>query len=557
MSQSEIPAAVNATTPSTSTLGSNAGKAPSFVPPRRAWVTVGICLTLAVLSQLGLNRVLGELADRAASNVVSLIFCFIAFMRLLTWFVFRSSYPALVRRLVGLTILGLVVFGVATISIDETTGNLVPSKIRFRWMKKTDQNIASIETPAKSTVIDLSTESESDYPEFLGRGRRNALTGINLAKDWANQPPKLLWKQPIGAGWSSFSVVNGYAVTMEQRGEDELTTCYELRTGKLVWAHREAARHETVLGGVGPRSTPTIHEGRVYTLGAQGIVVCLEGATGKLLWRFDLLAERGSSPERDPSVVAWGRSGSPLIVDNLVVGPAGGPAKGQCVSLIALDKLTGEKVWEAGDRQVSYCSPILVEDLVGKRQIVSVNEDNVSGHEPQTGKVIWEYPWFGNSAANANTSQPIPLPGNQLLVSKSYGAGAMLLQLSDAGNGKLEAKEVWHNNRVLKTKFTNLTIHQGYGYGLSDGILECVDLETGRSRWKKGRYDHGQVLRVDDMLLVLSEAGELALVDASPQAYFEHGKIPALEGKTWNNLCLIDHLLLIRNGQEAACYELP
>lgn len=528
-----------------------------YLPPLRTWIIVAVCLVLARWAQTGLTRLAGEIADRAASNVVTLIFGFIAFVNLLVWFVFRSAYPPLVRRLVGLTLVGVVALGVATIRIDETTGNLVPSKVRFIWMKKADQQMTAITAPSATASIDLTKSSASDYHEFLGPGRRNGLDGINLSRDWDKNPPKLLWKLPIGAGWSAFSLVNDYAVTMEQRGDEELTTCYEARTGKLVWAHSEKARHETVLGGVGPRSTPTIHEGRVYTQGGQGIVCCLEGATGKLIWRLDLLAERGGSAAQDPSVVAWGRSGSPLIVDDLVVIPAGGPEKDKCVSLIALNKLTGEKIWEAGDRQVSYCSPILVEDLAGRRQILSVNEDNVSGHDPQDGHVIWQHPWNGSSTANANTSQPIPLPGNRVLLSKSYGAGAMLLQLDVAADGQVEANEVWRNNRVLKTKFTNLTTRDGFAYGLSDGILECVDLETGRSRWKKGRYDHGQVLRVDDLLLVLSEAGELALVDASPEAYFEHGRIPALVGKTWNNLCLSDHLLLIRNGQEAACYELP
>ncbi len=151
-----------------------------------------------------------------------------------------------------------------------------------------------------------------------------------------------MWRQPIGAGWSAFAAVNGYAVTMEQRDEQELTTCYEISSGQLVWANGVEARHATTIGGIGPRSTPTIHEGRVYCLGATGVFRCLDGSDGTELWRHDLQQEFGVQDESQG--VAWGCAAAPLIVDQLVIVPAGGPADGRKYSLVAYDRISVQSV---------------------------------------------------------------------------------------------------------------------------------------------------------------------------------------------------------------------
>ncbi|HND55841.1 MAG TPA: PQQ-like beta-propeller repeat protein, partial [Pirellulaceae bacterium] len=426
--------------------------------------------------------------------------------------------------------------------------------VKFRWTPSADKLLSGPVVDGSLPEVDLASDTEGDFPEFLGPGRTASVERPLLERDWSASPPKVLWRRPIGAGWSAFSAVNGFAVTMEQRGDDELVTCYDIATGDLRWSHAEKTRHESIMGGIGPRSTPTIHKGRVYALGATGRLVCLDGATGKLIWKFDLLSELKLTPEKDMAGVAWGRANSPLIVDDKVIVPMGGPLVGpssdsppKFVSLVALDRKTGEKAWSGGESQVSYSSPVEF-TLAGRRQIVIVNEATVAGHDPTTGRELWSHPWPGGSASSASASQPRFLADDQLLLSKAYGTGAAVIRIVGDGGDKLKVEKVWENNRVLKTKLANVTTYQGHAYGLSDGILECVDLATGKSKWKRGRYEHGQLLRVGDCLLVLSEAGELLLIDASPEGHRELGKIPLIEGKTWNNLCMFGSILLARNG---------
>lgn len=493
--------------------------------------------------------------DRSVPNIITLITVFISVVSLLAWFTFRSTYPPLLRVLVPLAFVGVVVILAGLLRIEETTGTLLPV-FRFRWEPKIDQTLAQPEKQQAEQAIDLTATTPDDFPRFLGPQGTPVVEERQppLARDWSTKPPRPLWKQPIGAGWAAFSAVHGHAVTLEQRGDEELVTCYEIQTGKLVWSHAVTTRHETLLGGVGPRSTPVIHAGKVLALGAHGLLRCLDGATGQLLWKYDIYEAIGTTPERDLTVVAWGRSSSPLIVDQTVVVPVGGPPGGPMISLVALDLASGNVVWRGGNQQVSYASPQLVE-LAGRRQIVHVNEASVAGYDPETGAELWQIPWPGHSNSDASTSQPVVLEGDRLLLTKGYGVGAALFSLR--GGDRITTEEIWRRPRVLRTKFTSVAVRQGHAYGLSDGILECVDLAQGTSRWKHRGFEHGQVLLVGDQLLVLSEFGELALVEATPAEYRERGRFEALEGKTWNTLCLYGRLLLLRNGQEAGCWELP
>jgi outer membrane protein assembly factor BamB len=245
------------------------------------------------------------------------------------------------------------------------------------------------------------------------------------------------------------------------------------------------------------------------------------------------------------------------VVGDLVIVPLGGLEKSS-VSLIAFRALTGEEVWRGGNAQISYASPQLVE-FRDNKQVVSVNEDNVSGHELNTGRKLWEYPWPGKSNGGANCSQPLPYQSDMLLLGKGYGGGGTLIRIVEA-NGAFAAEEQWHRNKLLKTKFTNTVIVGDYGYALSDGTLECVNLREGTFVWKQSRsqrFGHGQILGIEDVLLVLSESGELAMVALDPSGYRELARMPLLNGTTWNTLAVSGRKLLIRNSQEAACVELP
>ena len=491
--------------------------------------------------------------DHAIAHAISFVSIVVTATSLLTWFVWISDYQRRWRLwAAGLTVLA----GFATVilfRLEGVNGELIP-RLRLRWAAS-----RALDQPTHQDA-DLSTTTSADFPQFLGPDRSGAIENRTLAEDWNKQPPKRLWTHGVGEGWSGFAAVNGYAVTMEQRGQHEWVTCYEIKTGELCWKHGIKTRHQTFLGGVGPRSTPTIDGGKVYALGATGILRCLQGNSGSLVWRQDLLQLAETDVVSDLQAVAWGRSASPLVVDGKVVIPLGGLDDGKKISLIALDKETGKPLWRSGDRQVSYSSPTLM-TLAGKRQVVTVNEDNVSGHDVQTGQVLWQHDWDGQSNGAASVSQPVAIAADQVLLSKGYQQGAMALRVEPtAGNASSHpytASPTWIARTVLKTKFTNVTQLDGFAYGLSDGILECVDLGDGTRRWKRGRYGHGQLLRVGRQCLVLSEKGTLYLIALSPQGLQVQGEIEVVQEKCWATLCLYGSQLLIRSVDQIACYEIP
>jgi outer membrane protein assembly factor BamB len=542
------------------------------IPPLSICIVLGVLLALVPIVRIFSAQIESVIRyyDGAAENIATALLLFLAANVFLIWFCWWSGYSFAARRTMFYLPIVIIAVLTALLRFEGFDGFMIPA-FNWRWaprheavLRDRPQVTESQSLPVAPMPNDqvtraapqanLATETAEDFPQFLGPQRNNYLPDVRLAADWSQKSPREIWRRDIGPGWASFSARNGYAVTIEQRDDEEWTSCYELETGEPVWHHAEKARHYHPLGGLGPRATPTIDGGRVYSQGSTGILCCLDGANGTVLWRKELLDYYKLDQAGSETLVAWGRSGSPLIVDDLVIVPAGGEGEGRR-SLIAFNKLTGDVAWEGGSDQISYASPMLA-TLGGVRQIVIVNEATITGHEVTTGKTLWSADWFGRSSNDANVSQAFPLPGDRVFVSKGYGLGAALFQLRKDGESFV-VEPVWESRRVMKTKFTNPVIIGDYVYGLSDGILECVELETGNSRWKRGRYGHGQVLGVGSHLLVLGEYGELMLVDASPKEFSERGKIQVLEGKTWNNLCLYGKRLLVRNGTEAACYELP
>ena len=181
-----------------------------------------------------------------------------------------------------------------------------------------------------------------------------------------------------------------------------------------------------------------------------------------------------------------------------------------------------------------------------------VNGHSVTGHDPQNGAILWEYPWPGDFA---KATQPLVVDTNRVFIAAGYGVGCAMLKIERSAAGEWSAVALWHN-RNLKPKFTNLVRRGHYVYGLDDGVLACVNLEQGNREWKEGRYGHGQILLLDDLLLIQAESGDVALVEISPERPRQRSRFPALQGKTWNNPVLLRDHLLVRNDQEAACYRL-
>jgi outer membrane protein assembly factor BamB len=467
----------------------------------------------------------------------------------LAWLLLLSGLRRRTRLISFVAIVAPLALLVALLKIDHVSGDLIPA-LRWRFSPKPYQRLAvhvAAETSnAGDGGIELSSVAERNWPQFLGPRRDGMLPDVRLNSDWQSHPPKLLWRQPIGAGWSSFAVVGQYCLTQEQRGPQELVTCYELQSGKLVWAHVSESLFESKIAGDGPRGTPTIDQGQVFAMGANALLTAVDGRTGKPLW-----PSRDVLKDSSPTVQPWGPACSPLVVDDLVI-VTGGAEIGP--SLVAYDRQSGQLVWKADDQHKSnetYDSPMLA-DLCGQRQVLIFNDDVISGFDPATGKRLWHSPWYGEES---KATQPLVLPGDRLLLASGYGVGAALLQLSRGNDGQIVATEVWQN-RKLKPKFSNLVHREDYVYGLDEGILTCLEIDSGQQQWKKGRYGHGQILLVGDKILIQAEQGEIVLVEASPKGHRELSRFPALEGKTWNHPVLVPPYLLVRNDQQAACYEL-
>jgi outer membrane protein assembly factor BamB len=553
------------TTAAAKPAASPPARLPRLFPGRAASTIILVCLIVMLLVRIfrdEMARVI-KMFDTAAANISTLILSFVIAVTLIVWFLCFSDFAWRTKGIVLAALAALLLVLAGGFQIDGPTGDLAFALVPRPWLSAVMP--AAPRPPAPELAgeqqeqADLATTTEFDFPRFLGPQGTNFLPSAGespLARDWSAAPPKLLWKQTIGQGWSGFAAVNGYAVTLEQHGEEEWVTCYQIGTGRLVWKRATPGRHADTMGGVGPRSTPTIHQGRVYTIGGLGRLQCLDGKDGTLLWEDDLLARCGTTAAADGQAIMWGRAGSPLVVADLgmIVVPGGGP-KEAATSLVAYDLASGKVRWRGGNSQISYVTPVEA-TLAGQRQIISVNENDVTGHDIETGAVLWKHPWPGSSSGNASCSQPHVLADDRILLTKGYGEGAEMIRIVER-EGKWDAESLWKNSRVLKTKFTNVTIVGDHAYGLSDGILQCVALSNGKIRWRGGHYRHGQLLGVGDLILVLGEDGELALVEANPQQDIELARIEALRGKTWNSFALYGKLLLVRNAEEAACYELP
>ena len=528
-------------------------------PPRRVWVSVASLLTATLLVRAGLlEPLVGSIVDQAVRNIISLILCFAALMSVLLWFLRESGHSTRLKQALGYGILAAVVAAVGLFRIERVSGDLVP-ELRLRWMPSRDRLLPAV--AASGEAAGSWDATPRDFPRFLGPTGSAGLDGPRLDPDWDRRPPRLLWRTPIGAGWSGFAVCGDHAVTLEQRGEEEVVSCRSVTTGEPAWAVAVRGRHETVLGGVGPRSTPTIRDGVVYTTGATGWLHAIDGASGRVIWKKNILADLGIDPAAQATSVNWGRAGSPLVTESLVIVPGGGPlfkpgpGGAAAVSLVGYDRATGERRWTAGGEQISYATPELV-SVAGREIVLAVNESRVVGYDLADGQERWGFEWPGHSNSDATCSQAQVLDDGRIFISKGYGIGAAVFAMPPAADPPAFAA-AWRQPGLLKTKFTNVAIHGGHAYGLSDGILECVRLADGQRRWKKGRYGQGQVLRVGELLLVQAESGEVVLVECTPERHLERARLEALDGQTWNTLALSGDRLLVRNAEEAACYVLP
>ena len=413
------------------------------------------------------------------------------------------------------------------------------SDFHWRWTSTPEERLLTQagDLPKSVKPVPGTGRGGASWPGFRGPNRDSIIRGVQVETNWAAKPPVELWRRPVGPGWSSFAVSGGLIYTQEQRGEDEVVACYNLTGGEPVWQHRDAARFWESNAGPGPRGTPTLHHGRAYTFGATGIVNALDTLTGAVVWT------RNAATDTKRKIPDWGLSSSPLVVGDLVVIAVSG-------TLAAYDLATGAPRWTGPADGGSYCSPHWLE-IDGIPQIVLMSGKGATSVAPADGRVLWHHAWQGFAIV-----QPAEIAPGALLISTGDTTGVRRIQVTHAKEA-WTVEERWTSNR-LKPYFNDTVLHRGHAFGFGSGTLACIDLADGRSKWKGGRYGSGQVVLMadQDLLLVLSEQGELALVAAKPGEFTELARVKAVEGKTWNHPVLAGDVLLVRNDREMVAFRL-
>ncbi len=404
--------------------------------------------------------------------------------------------------------------------------------------KTSNKPAAAAPAPAVATMARFAPKAE--WPGFRGPERDNIIRGVRIETDWSKSAPVELWRQPIGPAWSSFAVNGNHIYTQEQRGDEEIVSCYDLTTGESVWMHSDSARFWESNAGAGPRGTPTLSNGRVYTFGATGILNALDARDGSVVW------SRNAASDTKKKIPGWGFASSPLVVDDLVITAAAG-------KLGAYDIATGNPRWFGPDSGWGYSSPQLA-TIDNVPQIVLLNGQGAISVAPTDGALLWKHKWKTDGIV-----QPAVIAGSDVLIGSGSGGEEVGMRRIAVARGSegWRVEERWTTNG-LKPYFSDFVVHKGHAFGVDGSIISCIDLTDGKRKWKGGRYGAGQMILLpdQDLLLVLSEQGELALVAAAPDKFTELARFPAIKGKTWNHPVLVGDILLVRNGQEMAAFRL-
>ena len=535
---------------SESSRAAASGEKSSRFPWRFPVLVVGTVLVVDLVGRRFLD------GDASLESIVRVLSWLLAFLVIAVWWSFFSGLRWR-SRLVGIGVVaGIFAAFLALFRFEGQTGDFIPQfSLRFTpssedraldYFAKSSNREAAEADETTQDAFDLTATpfpvTDADWPRFGGPKGDHVVRDEKIRTDWEANPPREIWRHPIGPGWSSFAIADDLAFTQEQRGEAECVVCYDASTGEQIWVREDPARFEEPAGGPGPRATPTLYDSRLYSLGATGILNCLNPRTGDLLWQTNIVEDNGGE------LIEWANAGSPVIYEDLVlVNP------GTSVSfLAAYDRLTGEQKWSGPEARAGYSTPV-VASIAGTPQIIMFRAAGVSSHSVTTGEELWMYEW--SNATMINASQPIVLPDESVFVSTGYGGGSALLDISNM-DGNWSATSRWERPNKFKLKFNGGILSGDYVYGLDEGILSCFDTKEGERTWKRGRYQFGQILMVNDQLLVSTEKGEIVLIDASPESMKEVAGFQAVEGKTWNHPVLNRGRLFVRNGQEVACYDL-
>jgi outer membrane protein assembly factor BamB len=410
---------------------------------------------------------------------------------------------------------------------------------------------------AGATFIVSFTAGAADWPQYRGPAH-NGISSERIAQ-WPEAGPKALWKAPMTAGFSSIAVDDGIASTLVMREHEgvqrEFVVALDANTGKELWAAPLAvAKYDgggdsgtpENKGGDGPRSTPTIDNGKIYAFDGKLVLYCFDAKTGGKKWTKDLIAEHKGK------TISWQNAASPLIERDLIFAVSGGADE----SLLGIDKNTGKTIWKGESDAMTHATPT-IGTIHGQQQVIFFTQKGLVSCEPKTGKVLWRHP-FKYSVSTA--ASPI-IAGDIVYCSAGYGVGAGAAKITKTGE-TWTAAELWRETgNKLANHWSTPVLKDGYLYGMfqfkeyGTGALKCVDIASGKEVWSKPNFGPGNVTLVGDKLLALSDAGDLVLINPTPEKYTELARFNAVSGKCWSTPSIADGRVYVRSVKEGACYE--
>jgi outer membrane protein assembly factor BamB len=401
--------------------------------------------------------------------------------------------------------------------------------------------LSLLSLPISSGVVATGFAQSMDWFQWRGPNRDGHSAEIGLLEEWPSGGPREIWRATgAGTGFSSFSASNNRLFTLGARANVEYVIAFDATNGNRLWEVPNGQRFRNDMGD-GPRSTPTVDGDRVYAFGGTGELVCLEAASGKKLWSLNVVNQFGGNTPY------WGYSESPLIVGDRIILNAGG----RRASIVAIDKLNGQTIWQQHNDDAGYSSPMLLR-TGSLQQVVFFTGQRGLAVDPRDGRLLWSYNRASNSTANIAT--PI-VRGNRVFFSSDYGTGAALVEVRAAGN-IASAQEVYFT-RDMRNHHASSVVVGDHIYGFSSSILTALKFDTGEMAWRNRSVGKGSLIYADERFYLYSEQGTVGLAEAIPTEYRERGRfsIKASGPPTWSHPIITDGRLIIRDQDTVYAYD--
>ena len=390
----------------------------------------------------------------------------------------------------------------------------------------------------------------ADWPQYLGPNRNAIYPDKALTKTWPDDGPKVVWrKKDIGEGLCGLVVSGEKAILFHEIARQDVIECLNAKTGRSIWSNQYPTSFSDSLGsGGGPRATPAIIENKVYTMGAQGMVVCTDMTSGKTIWQVD-----AQKKFRAPNGF-FGMACSPLIEGNALLLNIGGE---NGMGIVALNKINGKLLWKTLEDEASYSSPVMA-TLQGKRRAVFFTRSGLAVINPIDGNIDYQKHWRSRIHASVNAAAPLVV-ANQIFITSSYNTGALVIKST-----KERYKKIWSNDTSLSSQYASVMHKDGFLYGTHGRAdipptpaLRCIELATGKIRWSEDRFGDCQMILCGDRLAALMENGELVLGQVSPKGWKEISRAQVVGSDARRQPALADGRLYVRSKNQISCFEVP